>query len=467
MFTSRALKMAALSGAVMLACATSPVAQSAGADDLSLTLPEARSLAVRALNDGEPQIAAQVAKGLLQAEPDSSFAHFVLAHAHSELGQTARARSAAAKAYRYADDPAQRFQSADLAAKLAYRQGRPTTAQLWLRRAVQNTDDPQIEQQLGRDYSRLRRENPLSFSLRGAIRPSSNVNNGSDTAVQIIDGIPVTGRLSGSAQALSGTIGTADTSLSYRLRGTAKSRTDISGRLFLQRVALSSGAQSLSPTSSNSDFGSTFASVTLSHSFTLGDTGGSARIAGTAGQFWSGGERFYDFGRVDVSRSWNLDARNSLQLAASVEDRDIVNSDLRDSLVFGLTATMAHVRSTGDRLQFSLNLVESNSDSVNTEFQSASLRATYSFAKQIGPAQISAGFVLGKTDYDSFFAAPIFLPDGRNDESAFADINLFFPDFDYAGFAPTIAIRAGRKSSNISRFDTRELSVSLGIQSKF
>ena len=47
------------------------------------------------------------------------------------------------------------------------------------------------------------------------------------------------------------------------------------------------------------------------------------------------------------------------------------------------------------------------------------------------------------------------------------DVTLFFEDYDYAGFAPTVRISAGRRSSNFSMFSSSEFSVSLGIRSKF
>ena len=40
-------------------------------------------------------------------------------------------------------------------------------------------------------------------------------------------------------------------------------------------------------------------------------------------------------------------------------------------------------------------------------------------------------------------------------------------EYDVAGFAPVLRLRSGRKDSNISRFDIRETSISIGIESKF
>ena len=91
---------------------------------------------------------------------------------------------------------------------------------------------------------------------------------------------------------------------------------------------------------------------------------------------------------------------------------------------------------------------------------------TYSFADQIGPALVSVGLVLGRSDYPDYVAV-FNVPGGKQDRSAYADVNIFLPDMDYAGFAPTVRIRAGRTQSNVSRFDTREISVAVGIRSKF
>ena len=242
----------------------------AAEQSVALSLPEARSLAVHALNGERPALASQIAQGLLIADPHSAYAHYVLATAHADMGHGTDGRKSAARAYRYADTRVQKFQAAELAARLTFADGHPTLTQLWLRRAVQNAPTPEIEEQLARDYARVRRENPFRFSITGGVKPSSNVNNGADTAQQVIDGLPFTGRLSGSAQALSGIVGTVDAVVGYRLRSTQKTRTDLSGRLFVQRVALDSGSHDLAPEARNGDFGATYADVSLRQSFAVG-----------------------------------------------------------------------------------------------------------------------------------------------------------------------------------------------------
>ena len=94
------------------------------------------------------------------------------------MGHGTDGRKSAARAYRYADTRVQKFQAAELAARLTFAEGHPTLTQLWLRRAVQNAPTPEIEEQLARDYARVRRENPFRFSITGGVKPYSNVNNG-------------------------------------------------------------------------------------------------------------------------------------------------------------------------------------------------------------------------------------------------------------------------------------------------
>lgn len=438
----------------------------AAAGTSQITLPQARAMAVHALRTKQPVLAYRLAEGLLQADQQSSFAHFTLAQAQFQMGQLTEGRTSAKRAYRYADKSLHRFEAARLAATMSYADKRPTTAQLWVRRAAQNAPNKETEVQLGRDYQRLRAENPLSFSLQGGIRPSSNVNNGSETDLQIIDGLPFVGTLNGAAQALSGMVGHLDARLGYKLHQSKRHETSVTGRLYVRRVALSSGSKRKAPTVDNADFGATFAEVGLRHRFALGDQGETGHVGLSLGRYWSGGNTLYDFAKLEGGRDWRLGARTRLTLNGSFEARASAHGSLNDSLILGAVAGVQHRLEGGDRVGLTLNLRNSDSDFVNARSTSATLRASYAFGKQLGPAQVSAGLTAGYSDY-SDFQVFIQVPGGRQDKSVYADVNFFFPDMDYAGFAPNLRISAGRTSSNVTRYQTQQLSVSLGIQSKF
>ena len=448
-------------------------------DTDEINLEQARQLAVYALKTGDPGLAIQVSRGLLQADPRDPVAYFVIAQAHAGLNQPNLGRRAAARAYRYSDTGTDRFQAAQLAARMAYREGKFSLAQVWLRRTAQYAPGEVEEAAVARDYRVLRAINPWAFRLSIDLRPSSNVNNGADTALNIIDGTPDGGSIPVAGRALSGLIGSLDIATSYRLRVDENSRTSVSGRLYVQRVALSAAAKDLLESGpsvpgqkpvGNSDFASTYADVSLRHAFAVGDKeqGGSAAIEFALGESWYAQERSYRFSRLRVERTW-IPGRKAtrLTLRAMAENRNKARYSTNDARILGLGADVQRRLGNGDRIGLTIALRDTDAVSRNGTFSSASMRASYKFAKPVGPVRLSAGLVLGYSDYPSFiFTIPPRIL-RRQDKSIYGDINLFFDKYDYAGFAPVLRFRAGRKRSNFSRFESRELSVSLNIRSKF
>jgi hypothetical protein len=452
-------------------------ARSQGTEEINLE--QARQLAVYALRSGDPGLAIQVSRGLLQADPRDPVAYFVIAQAHAGLNQPNLGRRAAARAYRYSDTETDRFQAAQLAARMAYREGRLSLAQVWLRRTAQYAPGEREEAAVARDYRVLRAINPWAFRLSADLRPSSNVNNGADTALNLIDGTPDGGSIPVAGRALSGLIGSLDISSSYRLRANQNSRTSLGGRLYIQRVALSAAAKDLLTSGPsipgqtpvrNSDFASTYAEVSLRHAFAVGDEeqGGSAVVELAVGESWYGQERSYRFSRLRAERTWNPGQKATrVTLSAMAENRNKARYSTNEAQILGLGAEVQRRLGNGDQIGLTIALRDTNAASRNGTFSSASMRTSYKFAKPIGPAKLSAGLVLGYSDYPSFiFTIPPRVL-RRQDKSIYGDISLFFDKYDYAGFAPVLRFRAGRKTSNFSRFESRELSVSLSIRSKF
>src|SRR5690606_1323184 len=99
--------------------AQTPAAADAPVASVSLTLDQARGIGVAALREGDPQLALQIGHGLLQADARDAFAHYLIASAHQQMRQTGDGRRAAARAYRHADTPTEKFQAAQLAARLS------------------------------------------------------------------------------------------------------------------------------------------------------------------------------------------------------------------------------------------------------------------------------------------------------------------------------------------------------------
>jgi hypothetical protein len=454
---------------LILLCALCPPSGSYAqtqSQTVTLSLDQARNVAQDALQAGQPDLALQIASGLLQANPHDAFAHFVIAVASAQKNNLRQGRKAAAQAYRYSENPIRKYESAQLAARLAYAEGHPTLTQFWMRRAVQHAPDEATESQIAREYAQVRAQNPWSFNIGLSVQPSDNVNNGADTGLNIIDGVPATGILSPEAQALSGTIGIVDLSLGYRLRGDGQSTTTLDSRLYIKQVRLSADARSMTTRISDKDLASTYFDTSLTHTFAIGGDG-FGTVKGSFGRFWSGGDPSYNFGRLSLTRGWRLNAQSGITVNGLVEKRLRVSKDSQDADIFGAGVRYFQRLTNGDLVTFDLVLRDINSDSANNDYTTQSVRAAYNFRNPIGPVQVSTGLTVGNADYSNYRVGFIVVPGGRQDNSVLADVTLFFQNIDYAGFAPTLRVQAGQSTSNVSRFDTKELSVSMGIQSKF
>lgn len=432
----------------------------------TLSLDQARVLARHALKAGDFELAREIGMVLVAADETDAYAYGILAAAHSRMNDPNLARAAARLSYRHSNTSAEKFSAARTAASVATVQNRPTRSQAWLRIAATHTDTPKQDKLLAREYARARAANPLSFKINLSVAPSDNVNNGTDNVLEVINGIPTQGVFRGGTRALSGTAATFDARLRYRLKATQTSQTTATARLYTRRVDLSSSAEASAPTVSNGDFASTYAEGGIEHRFALGAQGNSLTLGGALGASWAGGDRSYDFVRTTAQRGLRLSKKTHLTLNGGAERRFSVQTATRDADVLTLGASMAHTLDRGDRIRVGLTLQDVSGDYINADYQTASLRASYTFGKQVGPARITTGLTLGYTDYDDYtLVRPV--EGGREDQSLYGDVSLFFPDLDFAGFAPTVNLRSGRRTSNVNRFEISETTISIGIQSKF
>lgn len=435
---------------------------------VELGVDQARNLAIRALESGDPGFAIQLAKGVLKADPKDALAYYIIAQGYAGLDNPTLARRAAGYAYRHADAGPARFEAAQLAARMAFLGENYTLSQIWLRRTAIHAPTERDEQLVAQDYKILRQVNPWSLRLRAEVQPSDNVNNGSDTSLNIIDGVPDEGTISGAGLALSGLIGSLDIAPAYRLSSDEDSLTTLGARLYLQRVALSDSAKATAPDATDSDFGATYAELSLAHAFALGSVDGGAQMAFDLafGESWYGGERNYRFARLGGAHRSRISPTARLTLRAEAERRFKARYLTNDARVLSLGADFDKAFDNGDVLNLVLALQDTDAQSINGTYSTASMRASYTLGRAVGPARLSMGLVMGYTHYDDFlFSITGAVP--RTDKSLYGDLTLIFDRYDYAGFVPTLRLRGGRKDSNFSRFSSRELSLSVGIGSKF
>lgn len=465
-----ALALALFWGTGASAQSAAPAPQAA----VTLRLDQARAIAVQALEQGNPTLALEIASGLLQADAQSFFAHMLVAQAQHQLSQPAKARKASAAAYRYATTTAQKFAASQLAARLAVEGERFTSSQFWLRRSLVHAPDPAFRPRIEDDFRKVRAMDPLRFRLTFAIAPSSNVNNGSDSPYALIEGVPVIGLFDGLSQALSGVTASTDLSLGYRVAQSANSETRVNLRAYTSRVWLDDSSTELANSFpgadvSNADFTFVSAEAGLRHAFRLDDTFGRGLVSGevTAGKTWYGGDPYQRFGRVAVSHSLDLAAASRLTIAAELENRTFERGFNQPVLSRQLHGVLGYRLDNADQISLGLSWRSSDSDSRNAISTRKLAYLRYDLAEPIGPARLSFTLGAAQAEFPDYAVGFIFVPGGRQDETVFGNIAIVFEGLDYAGFAPSLTLRAQRTRSNVSRFETREFAVSLGIQSRF
>lgn len=437
-------------------------APGAAAEPVTLSLAAADAMAAQALSAGQPRLAYDLSRGLLEADRRNPHAYYYQALALAQAGALAAGERKAARAYWHARTPEQRFQAAQLAARLSHADDRLTGSQFWLRRALDHAPDDVARADTITAYRAVRRRNPLHFNLRASVTPSDNVNNGASSPLNVIDGVPVVGTLSPAAQALSGVIASAHLTGSYRLARTPRRETRVTGRLHSRRVRLSDDVAGLS----GGDLSSTTAEIGLRQLAAPGPAV-TWRFDLGAGRAWFGGDPLYDFARIAAQRHHRLGARLSWAAGAGLEgQRDEAGLNADTTVTTGFAALGYRLGETG-QLGLRLQVRETDSDGVNRSFTQWSAIASYSPAQALGPLALEVSLGASTLDYDRYRIGFIAVPGGRQDTSVFASVTATFATLGYMGFVPTLSLTRERSRSNISRFEVEETSLSLGIRSEF
>ncbi|WP_133064525.1 tetratricopeptide repeat protein [Marivivens niveibacter] len=434
---------------------------------MQLDFQSARNIAAQAVRVGDTQVAIDIATQLLRANPDDTEAHAILASSLLKSGDTKAAYRAARLGYRTATENTQHLALARIASIAAFQNGRLTASQLWLRRAAIHAPTPQTEAQIAQDYRRIAQQNPLRLQFDLSFSQSDNVNGGSESEYNIIDGLTAIGTLSPDAQALSGfRVGYAVTA-KYRVAQTSDTLFELNGHVDGTSVFLSNEAKEASPDSENSDFSSARVTLGATYRQNIGDVSTSWQFK--TGRRFAAGDPYYDFAQYGGGLDWRSDNGFGVGLDASRENRFGRNdSDWSDEVTS--YAVSLHKRfSDGPlagrgRLTFSQSETESSNSNRNGDVRGISMN--YSFANRVGPAQITAQLGRSWADYPDYtIIVPV--PGGRSDDTTFASIDFTFPDQSFAGFAPVLTVTGQWTESNVSRFDRSASGIEFGLRSTF
>lgn len=437
-------------------------------EDLVVLAPgQAREAGLEAIRLNRPELANQIATALLASNPEDPFAHYLMATAMMRLGHLPEAKAAGRLAFRHASTAEQHYQSARLTALAAYQQKRFGAAQWWLRQAAQFAPEEGRRDRSIAEFNAVRRKNPVSMSLRFAIVPSDNVNNGSSGRLNVIEGVPYVGTLSPDAQALSGTLIEAGVDLGYRLRETNSGRTVLGMSLDVSKARLSRKARAQLSGMSGPDLGSERMEVSLRQSLGRSDQRHELSFGVAIGQLWQGGVEPQPYGRLNASYALAIDALTRFDGGVFLEQRDatmgLSRGDKVTSFRLGVTRNIENFGIVSG------NLFSSKYSTELTGRSSMTSGAQISFApaRDIGPVKLSISFGAQTAKFPGYSLAGLVVPGGREDTTRFGELNFMFDDLEYSGFAPVLNLRKQSTHSNVSRFEASETSVTLAIRSTF
>ena len=438
----------------------------AGAEEVrAFTVEQARLVGLAAIEARRPDLAVDIATQVLQRDPDDAFARFLLARAFLDMGQMHDAGAQARLAFRLADSPEQRHQSARLAAQAAWNEGRIGVAQRWLRRAAIAAPAPASRAERVRELAAVRAANPLDVSLSFAVNPSDNVNDGSSSAYNIIDGVPVVGVLSADGQALSGVVGQLQAGLRYRLPGAGNLH--VGALLNLRRVELSDKAKARVPDLDPRSFDSARAELSLGKTWSPEGASWRAEGEATAGLQMDGGDLSYRYLRLDGSWMRGFGDSTGVDVGLGVERREtqpgFAQPIWASSLSFGLRRALPGDDVVTGRLYAS----RTDTPQDGRSSQTYGVDVTYVRGRPIGPALLSLQAGYSVTAFPGYRVGFIVVPGGRQDRTVTAGMTLTFPGISVQGFSPRLSITHTDTQSNVSRFETQKTGITLGLTASF
>ncbi len=435
-------------------------AQVAQARDVAISLSDAREAAVQAVSRGDLATAEALARHLLAADPQDPLARQVLATVALRRGDLPTARAEARAAHASARTDRQRHEAAKLAAIIADAEGRDLAVRWWLRAAGEDSPTVQERKMAARALAHVRDRAPWSLRFGASVSPSNNVNGGADSPFTIVDGHPELGQGTNTdGQALSGIVGKMNADLGWRLARSETAQTRLNFGLDLKRVKITDPTVVLK----GSDLASESLSLGLAHERLDATARGRWDLGAELGLSRDGGDSSRT-ASARLGRSLALNDRAMVSFAASwtVEQE---NRNDRVTRLPQLTISSEHRLASGARLGFALTGYDAQTNNTQRKRHGGLFQVSYAPGKPLGPFEVTGALGVSFADYPDY--AVLFQTVGRGDKTVFGQITLVAPDVSWQGFSPQLTLRASRSDSNISKFDTVETGILLGLKSQF
>ncbi|MEZ5796817.1 MAG: hypothetical protein R3D63_04580 [Paracoccaceae bacterium] len=413
---------------------------------------------------GQVELARMLALAVLDGDSRDPTALAVLAAVGLATHEPEAAREVAGRSFGEAADDRGRFTAARLAARASVDLEEFGVAKYWLRRAVQVAPDEAAKAATVRDFLAVRALSPLRLDFGLSIKPSDNVNQGSEDSLLTVDGNPTWFYFDPSSLALPGVEATANLALRYRIASDAGATTEIGFRGSHRAVALSDEAKALAPGAKGEDFATSAFDLFVQQRRELSPE--MVLIGGlTFGKTWLAGMPYADRARMELALGTRHGANDQSRLGLSVE-RQWLESGRPQATSVSLDAGWQHRLAGGDLVALRLEMGQTVSDDPNQENRKLGASLRYALADPVAGATVSAALNVTARDYPVFFNG-IFNDTGREDLSVSMNIDLALPRLGAFGFEPVVSLEASRTESNVSRYSGEAVGIGLRIQSSF
>lgn len=412
----------------------------------------ARQMARRALETGQPRLAADIAAQLLAQSPDDPTALVLQTAGLARSGRAAAAVPFGKRAFRLAPDRDARFEAAFLTAEALSLADRPMAAKLWLRRASGYTVEGGQDALLRDAYAKLNARTPLTFGFALGAGPSNNVNGGSLHDTFWVWGIPIP-----IDEALPGFAASGQVKLGYRLAQTDRLSLNLYAKASHREVWLSEQAKLLNPGAKSSDYASNGLDLGLS---AMGLWGKDLRwsLEAQAGQRWYAHGTTSHSERLALGLEKSLAGKRMLAFSLEGEATGYPSRPVADTVKLSGEVSLWQPLGKGS-WGVHLGYSDVASDAAGLAWRGASAGVEWRPAPVMKEVGLS---VFGTVQVKDYWKTPM-----DADLSVDLGSSARFPSLAVMGFAPTATLTASRNMSDLVVRDSFDLSLMLGLASTF
>ena len=315
----------------------------------------------------------------------------------------------------------------------------------------------------GRDGSRMENASAWSTRLSFGLSATSNINDGRATAPVGLQELPFVYALQGSDRTLSARSLDIGVAATRALAQSDSSTTTLSLSAFQRVVFLTDKGSDRAPDDvDGSDFNLASLTAGLGQAWNLGDGRTVLGAEAALGQVFLGGDPLYANLNVGGSVSYALSPDMDLKFRAMREAQK-GHDDRPDAHAWrGSLGLVTHLPE-GHRLTTSYNYAEGSSSADYLDYADHEIALRLALAQPVLGASVDMGLSASRNHHAR---NPITSGD-RDDDTVAADVMLTFGERDYNGLVPSVTLLARRTNSNIEVFETEEVGIQLGLNSRF